>query len=68
MNEYKWNKLMALAIDLDAELASRLNANKQHLFPQEEGDVESEFDWTDSQKETLVSINKIVNQLKGVEA
>tara|TARA_R110000803_G_scaffold86203_1_gene152566 strand:- start:364 stop:567 length:204 start_codon:yes stop_codon:yes gene_type:complete len=67
MNEYKWNKLMALAIDLDAELASRLNANKQNLFPQEEGDVESEFDWTARKRASLVRIKELL-RLKGVEA
>jgi len=67
MNEYKWNKLMALAIDLDAELASRLHANKQHLSPQEEGDVETEFDWTARKRDELKRIKELL-RLKGVEA
>ena len=58
---------MALAIHLDAELASRLIANKQHLFPQEEGDVESEFDWTARKRASLVRIKELL-RLKGVEA
>ena len=40
MNEEKWNKLMTYAMDLDAELASRLRQVKDQVFVQEEGDTE----------------------------
>jgi len=39
MNEEKWMKLMSYALDLDAELASRLRQVKDQVFPQEEGDT-----------------------------
>jgi len=40
MNQEKWNKLMTYAMDLDAELASRLRQVKDQVFVQEEGDTE----------------------------
>jgi len=42
MNEEKWKKLMTYAMDLDAELASRLRQVKDQVFVQEEGDIEDD--------------------------
>jgi len=42
MNEEKWIKLMSYAMDLDAELASRLQQAKDQVFPQEEGDTDAD--------------------------
>ena len=54
MNQEKWNKLMTYAMDLDAELASRLRQVKDQVFVQEEGDTDDD------------TINRLVAHLKAL--
>ncbi len=40
--EKKWNQLMTYAMDLDAEIASRLRQVKDQVIVQEEGDTDDD--------------------------